>query len=64
MKDGVRDYVLGMAVGSFFGALVSCVFIGFVLGLRIGAYVHTKLDERGQVAPHVSQQCKTQGGFK
>lgn len=61
MKPGVRDYVLGMAVGSFFGALLGMFFIGIVIGARIGGYIKFKLNERGEIVTHESHRCKTQG---
>ncbi len=64
MKESTRAYVLGMSIGGFFGAIVGMFFVGIVLGVRIGAYVHTKLDDRGQIVPRTSQQCNINGGFK
>lgn len=58
MKANVRDYILGMAVGSFFGALVGVFFIGIVIGARIGGYIKFKLNERGEVVTHESRRCK------
>lgn len=46
------------------GAALMLLAIGIVCGARIGAYIHLKLDERGQIAPRNSQQCKAQGDLQ
>lgn len=58
MKDSVREYVLGMAVGSFFGALLGMLFLGIVIGARIGGYIKFKLNERGELMTHEQSRCK------
>ena len=64
MKPAVRDYVLGMAVGAFFGAMLGMFCIGLVVGARLGAYLKFKFDERGQMMTHASLSCKPNGGSK
>lgn len=64
MKTSVRDYVLGMAVGAFFCALLGMFCIGLAVGARVGAYIKFKIDERGQLMTHPSPGCKPQGESK
>ena len=64
MKSSVRDYILGMAVGAFFGAMLGMFCIGLVVGARLGAYLKFKFDERGQMMTYQLSDCKPTGGSK